>query len=207
MGGAAGSGGTTPLYVERLVLQTLGEALLDADYAAATVGYLPRVTAEQAWMFFAQVEPWLSRARQSAVDDGYRVDDEVALPAPLPGWVAADPCPDAHLEAMVVAARALGTRLEAALGTVAAAGEPPPVHKQHAVKIRRLAVAADTDVTYARSLHRRGAAPRITAPTPSARPVSRRRAEPGHRISPRRPTSARPRRRDLGEHEERGDRE
>jgi hypothetical protein len=42
-----------------LVLQVVGEALLAEDYAAspATAGYLPPVTAEQAWACFDQVEP------------------------------------------------------------------------------------------------------------------------------------------------------
>ena len=94
-----------------LVLQTLGEALLDADYRAdpSTVGYLPAVTAEQAWAFFAQVEPWLARARQAAVSPGYRIADDVELPAVLPPWVRVEPCPRPHLDAMLSAARARGT--------------------------------------------------------------------------------------------------
>lgn len=57
------------------LLQTLASALLDADYRAtpSTAGYLPPVTAEQAWALFEQVEPWLSRARQAQHSSSYDV--------------------------------------------------------------------------------------------------------------------------------------
>lgn len=100
------------------VLQTLGEHMMDADYRAdpGTVGYLPRVTAAQVGLLFAQVEIWVSRARQAADNPAYRLNEDLALPADLPPWVEAEPCPDAHLRAMVAACQALRERAEVALG-------------------------------------------------------------------------------------------
>ncbi len=138
-----------------LVLQTLGEALLDADYAAhpTTAGYLPRVTAEQARIFFAQVEPWLSRARQAAASSSYRVEAEVALPVPLPPWLVVQSSPAPHVHATLAAGRALGERLEAAFGTLASAGPTPAGTEQLADRIRGLAAGAQTDIGYAATLH------------------------------------------------------
>lgn len=57
-------------------LQTLGDELVEADYRAdpRTVGYLPRVTAEQAARFLSEVEHWSSRARRAACDETYDVE-------------------------------------------------------------------------------------------------------------------------------------
>lgn len=62
------------------VLQTLGEAFLDADHAAhpGTVGYVPAVTARQVWSWLAAAGPWLSRARQARSAHGYDVADHAA---------------------------------------------------------------------------------------------------------------------------------
>jgi len=89
------------------VLQTLGDEFIRADYAAdsSTVGFLPRVTAEQVAAFYHQVEPWVSRANQAASNPGYEPD--VHLPAELPPWVEVEPCPRAHLAAMMAALRSI----------------------------------------------------------------------------------------------------
>lgn len=81
-------------------LQVLGDRLLEADYESepSTVGYLERVTAEQASAFYSQVPAWLSRARQALASSSFRLD--VHVPAALPSWSAVEPCPRPHLDAM-----------------------------------------------------------------------------------------------------------
>jgi hypothetical protein len=109
-------------------LQTLGDELVEADYRAdpRTVGYLPKVTAEQAAAFLGEVEHWSARARRAACDETYDVTTEICVPAPLPGWVKAEPCPRAHLDAMRAAAQAMRGRIEAALDDISKAEPPPP---------------------------------------------------------------------------------
>jgi hypothetical protein len=100
------------------VLQTIGDKMIEADYRADThtVGYLPKVTAEQVWLLFSQVEGWLSLSRQAAANPGFRPEHLECLPARLPGWVEADPCPAVHLEAMIAAGAAIREHAEVALG-------------------------------------------------------------------------------------------
>jgi hypothetical protein len=109
-----------------LVLQVIGEALLAEDYAAspATAGYLPPVTAEQAWACFDQVEPWLGRARQCQADPAYDLGRELTLPSRFGGWVADDECPPAHLRALAGAATVVSGHLHTLLGALLSAGTP-----------------------------------------------------------------------------------
>lgn len=109
-----------------LVLQVIGEALLAEDYAASpgTAGYLPPVTAEQAWACFDQVEPWLGRARQCQADPGYDLGGELALPCRFGGWVTDDECPPAHLRALSGAATVVAGHLHTLLGALLSAGTP-----------------------------------------------------------------------------------
>ena len=95
------------------VLQTLGDQFLDADYAhdPLTVGYVPVITAEQARLFYDQVEDWLGQARQAEINPAFR--PQRYLPAELPGWREADPCPVAHLAAMVAALTSIRRHAEA----------------------------------------------------------------------------------------------
>lgn len=135
------------------VLQTLGEQLVAADYEAdpGTVGYLPRVTAQQATIFLGEVETWHARAQRAAVERGYDVAGECALPAPLPRWVAVEPCPRAHLTAMLATARAVRDRAEAALADFARA-EVPAGDQARADQVRGMIASADSAVAYAESL-------------------------------------------------------
>src|SRR6201994_2317511 len=57
------------------VLQTLGETLLDADYATkpGTVGFVPPVTFNQVSAWLSAVEGWVSRARQARVNPDYDI--------------------------------------------------------------------------------------------------------------------------------------
>jgi len=141
------------------LLQTLAAALLDADYAASpsTVGYLPPVTAQQAWALFEQVEPWLSRARQADHGASYDVGDELALPADLPAWVEVEPCPRAHLDAMLAATQQAHEHLDALLGALLGAGAPPKKYADALDKVQRLGVDAHTASSYAAGLAHPGA--------------------------------------------------
>ncbi len=80
--------------MERPVLRTLGDELVEPDYRAdpRTIGNLPQVTAERAAAFLREVESWSARSRRAAADPAYDVFTEIALPAQLPGWVDAEPC-------------------------------------------------------------------------------------------------------------------
>lgn len=137
------------------VLQTLGDEMLDADARAdpGTAGFLPPVTAEQALAFYAPVEEWLARAHRAQADPAYRLD--VALPAPLPPWVAVEPCPAAHLDAMLAAAERVVGHAELAVADLlraAGGGEHPAA----VARIGSELAAARTAADYAQRLYRPG---------------------------------------------------
>lgn len=96
-------------------LQTLGDAFLTADYRAdpKTVDFLPRVTERQALAFYSEVEPWVSRAHQAQSNPQYRFD--LTVPALLPAWITVDPCPHAHLDAMLAACSSMHDHAELAV--------------------------------------------------------------------------------------------
>jgi hypothetical protein len=156
----AGLWGASPAQASQLLcawsafaLQTLGDELVEADYRAdpRTQGFLPPVTAEQAAAFLGEVEHWSSRARRAASDPGYDAAAEIALPAPLPDWVRVEPCPQAHLEAMLAAARAMRGRAEAALADLIRA-DPPDGKQDAAARLRGMAAEADSVVGYGEAL-------------------------------------------------------
>ncbi|MER7212586.1 hypothetical protein ABT340_36485 [Streptosporangium sp. NPDC000239] len=136
------------------VLQTLGDKMIEADYRAdaKTVGYLPQVTAEQVWAFFGQVEGWLSLARQAAANPGFKIADPRELPADLPGWVEVQPCPRAHLEAMIAAAAAIKEHAELALGLLEQAGVPDE-RLADRDRLRQVAARAATAADYAINMY------------------------------------------------------
>ncbi|HST63173.1 MAG TPA: hypothetical protein VLK84_30970 [Longimicrobium sp.] len=112
------------------VLQTLGNALLDTDYAAdpATTGFVPPATAEQALVYYAAVEGWLDRAEQAHANPGYVLDVEV--PADLPQWTA-----ERHLPALLRALHAVGEHAAAAVAMLPQAMDDPERQKQlHAIR-------------------------------------------------------------------------
>lgn len=133
-------------------LQTLGDRMLDADYAhqPATAYFVPRVTFDQVQAYYGQVEGWLARARQAAHDPGYRVD--VALPASLPSWSPVEPCPRAHLEGMMAAVEAMRLHAEAALHAFENAGTPPE-RQGDLGRLRALAAQAASKADYVRGLY------------------------------------------------------
>lgn len=136
------------------VLQSIGEHLLDADYAAdpGTVGYVPPVTATQVTACFDQVEGWVSRARQAAGNPGYQVEREIQLPVDLPEWAEADPCPLPHLRGMLAASRAIRQHAEVAMGVFEQTISDADKHREDLQRLRQLAGDASTAADYAEGL-------------------------------------------------------
>lgn len=86
--------------------QVFVEQLLAADAAAdpETVGYLPRVTYDQANALAHQIQPNLQLAVAALTDPDFQLD--VALPLALgPRIEAEGACPVTHLEGLIAAAR------------------------------------------------------------------------------------------------------
>jgi hypothetical protein len=152
-GASPGEGSRLLCAWNAFALQTLGDELVEADYRAdpGTVGFLPPVTAEQAAAFLGEVEQWSSRARRAAHDATYDITAEVALPVPLPGWVKAEPCPRAHLDAMLAAARAMRGRAEAALADLVRTG-PPRGGEDAERRLRGRVAEASSVVEYGEAL-------------------------------------------------------
>jgi hypothetical protein len=139
-----------------LVLQTLGDALLDTDYAAdpATAGFVPPATAEQALMYYAAVEGWLDRAQQAHASPDYVLDVEV--PASLPPWTA-----ERHLPALLRALAAVGEHAAAAMAMLPQT-VPDPGRQTQLHAIRETFAAARSKAASAQAL-------RETGPTPDKR--------------------------------------
>ncbi|MGW2157945.1 hypothetical protein [Nonomuraea sp. NPDC001699] len=136
------------------VLQTIGEQLLDADYTAdpRTAGYVPPVTSRQVAACFGQVEGWVSRARQAAGNSRYLVETELQLPADLPEWAEADPCPLPHLHGMLAAARAIRRHAEVAFGVFEQTVPDAHDHQADLQRLRQLVAEAATAADYAEGL-------------------------------------------------------
>ncbi len=135
------------------VLQSLGGGLLDADYAAdaGTVGYVPPVTFQQVWSWFCAAEGWLSQARQAAANPDFDLAGTLRIPAALPEWVAAEPCPQAHLQAMLVALPAIQEHADLAVYDLGKQADTEA--QRHAVnRLRQLAAEAAASAEYAQAL-------------------------------------------------------
>jgi hypothetical protein len=133
------------------VLQVLADQFLDADYQhdPVTVGFVPPITAEQAQLFYNQVEGWLGMARRAESDEHFK--PTMPLPAELPGWREADPCPFPHLVAMVAALKAIRSHCEAAMVVFEGGGTPDD--KQKALgKIKAMLAEASSKAEYAERL-------------------------------------------------------
>ncbi|MFI5910810.1 hypothetical protein [Dactylosporangium sp. NPDC051541] len=135
------------------LLQTLGEQFLDADYAArpGTVGYVPAVTFDQVSAWLAAVEGWVSRARQARVNPDYDIAKELDLPAALPEWAEADPCPPEHLAALLAAIPLLRQHIDVALFALEHAGVPDE-HRAAVNKLQQLNAEACAAADYAVAL-------------------------------------------------------
>lgn len=130
--------------------QQLGEAFLDADYAAdpGTAGYVPPVTAEQVEALFTEVEALLHDVRHAETDPSWT---PTGLPSRLPRWVDVDPCPRAHLEAMFKACTVMVEHAELAVADLQTLGAD-----RHPAEYRRLQAEladAKADASYAADLH------------------------------------------------------
>lgn len=130
--------------------QQLGEAFLDADYAAdpRTRGFVPPVTAGQAEAYFTEVESLLHNVSRAAADPAW---SPAGLPARLPAWVDVEPCPQAHLEAMLKACAVLAEHAELAVADLELLGAD-----RHPAEYQRLAgltAAVRADADYAATLH------------------------------------------------------
>lgn len=135
------------------VLQSLGAGLLDADYAgdARTVGYVPPVTFEQAWSWFAAAEGWLNQARQARANRDYDLAAVITLPAGLPDWVQAEPCPPAHLQAMLRALPTVAEHAELALFDLEKQASTE-AHERVVNRLRQLAAEAASAAEYAQAV-------------------------------------------------------
>ncbi|MGY0237052.1 hypothetical protein [Longispora urticae] len=135
------------------VLQTLGEAFLDADYAARprTAGFVPPVTFGQVSEWFTAVRGWLSRARQSRANPDYDLAAELALPAALPPWVEVTPCPPEHMAAMFAAIPPVCEHAEFALHALET-GDVPASHRGAVNQLRQMTAEAAAALDYALSL-------------------------------------------------------
>ncbi|GGM87278.1 hypothetical protein ACFFX1_05865 [Dactylosporangium sucinum] len=140
------------------VLQTLGEALLDADYATdhRTVGFVPPATYEHAFACLSAVAEWIDRARQARVDPGYDLAAQLDLPAQLPDWVGSP----GQSDALVLAVSSLRGHIDLALHGL----EQVTVPAEHAADLTRLkqtATQAASAADYATSLHSSGDNPSL----------------------------------------------
>ena len=135
------------------VLQTLGNDILEADYAEypATAGYVPPVTADQVMAYFTQVEGWLDRAHQAHANPDYQLD--VDVPAQLPPWSRVEPCPESHLRGLISAMRAVGEHAAAAVAVLPEVAADAPEHQKQLNRIRQLYASAQGKARYAAELH------------------------------------------------------
>lgn len=92
-------------------LQSAGDALVAADYDTdpATVGFVPEVTRRQAMSFYSEVGDWVSAAREVSANPQFR--PAAQLPTRWPAWAELEPCPTAHLAAMVDTVQRLSERV------------------------------------------------------------------------------------------------
>lgn len=133
------------------VLQVLGDKFLDADYSAqpVTAGFVPRVTYDQVEALYSQVEGWLSKSRQAAINPNYSLD--VYLPATLPTWAEVEPCPRPHLDGIMAAIRHIRTHAEAAMKVFE--DEDTPKDQQDVLNyLRQLFAEANTKTDYIEGL-------------------------------------------------------
>lgn len=144
------------------VLQTLAAGLLDADYAAdaGTVGYVPPVTFDQAWSWFAAAAGWLSQAQQAHANPDHDLTATMRIPAALPAWVEVEPCPPAHLHAMLIALPAIREHADLALFDLDKNCHTEPQH--HAANtLHQLAAEAAAAAEYAQALGSSAAGQRL----------------------------------------------
>lgn len=136
------------------VLQTLGNAFLDADYRddPATAGFVPPITADQVLAFYTPVEQWLTRGQQAHADVNYRLD--VGVPADLPPWSEVEPCPNSHLHGMLHAMQAIRDHAQSAMNDLEKATDLTKEQEAERSTIRGIFAAASAKAKYADDMHR-----------------------------------------------------
>jgi hypothetical protein len=136
------------------VLQTLGNAFLDADYRdnPATKGFVPPITADQVLMFYTPVEGWITRAQSAHANPNYKLD--VAVPSAIPEWSEVEPCPNSHLHGMLDAMRAIRDHAQAAMNLIENAEGLSKEQEEQRGKIREMFAAASSKARYADEMHR-----------------------------------------------------
>lgn len=140
------------------VLQALAVGLLDADYAAdpGTAGYVPPVTFDQAWSWFSTAEGWLSQARQARSNPDHDLRNQLRLPADPPPWAEVEPCPPAHLAAMLATVPTVREHADLAVYDLERCNNNDK-HRRGLNRLRQLGAEAATAADYAVAL--RGSAP------------------------------------------------
>lgn len=136
------------------VLQTLGNAFLDADYRdhPATRGFVPPITADQVLRFYTPVEGWITCAQSAHANPSYRID--IAVPSPIPAWSEVEPCPNSHLHGMLDAMRAIRDHAQAAMNALDNAADLSKEQTEQRGKIREIFAAALSKARYADDMHR-----------------------------------------------------
>ena len=137
------------------VLQTLGNAFLDADYCDSpmTKGFVPPITSDQILRFYAPVEGWLTRAQSAHANPHYVLD--VSVPSALPAWSEVEPCPNSHLHGMLEAMMAIRNHAQAAMNVLDAATGLSDKQEKQRGKARELFAAATAKARYAEEMHRK----------------------------------------------------
>src|SRR5262249_36108996 len=115
------------------------------------VGYLPPVTFEQAWSWLATGAEWLNLARQARANPAYDPRGQFRLPADPPEFVEVEPCPRAHLDAMVGAIPPLREHAELALFDLDKSGQGDD-RQQQVNRLRQMAAEASAAAEYAAGL-------------------------------------------------------
>ncbi|OYV38653.1 MAG: hypothetical protein B7Z80_09440 [Rhodospirillales bacterium 20-64-7] len=138
-------------------LQTIGDAFLQADYEAdpGTVGFVPAITAQQAGLFYNEVADWLGFAAKAESDERFRLP--VHMPFDLPAFVEVEPCPSAHLLAMLAAGRKVVEHAGIAVADCARSVKGGG-HDQEVATLKGRMAAISASHDYAQSMHRDGVA-------------------------------------------------
>ena len=137
--------------------QVFVQELLGADAAAdpATIGFLPRVTYDQANALAHEIQPNLQRAVAALTDSAYAPD--VYLPLTLAPRVEAEgACPATHLEGMLSAAREIRTwaagliaeYTEAVRRATQAGSAAPDAITQHIERLNSRLTLADSQLRF-----------------------------------------------------------
>lgn len=122
-----------------IVLQALGDAMLDADADGSpwTAGHVPEITRNEVEAYYGEVELWVNFARQAFANPDYRLD--VAVPATLPEPEVRpvfNPlrARDMHLWSVLAGMRAVGELAAAAMALFPQTATDPARQRQiHAV--------------------------------------------------------------------------